>query len=618
MRHWGLPALAMLAASLPAGAAIASAPESVAAEAVARVSYKLPKAPSLMIGDRRAMRWLAGEVERRTGALIARDVVTDPAARRELFLARRIAALVRGDLRAALRFDRAASATGEVSVATHVLVAAMTDAREGGRPNDGNSGMALRAVLDQRGPESRAEIVMLRRELVLASSAYRIGEITGFADPQWQRDPYVPQDFATALLRLWVEINLRNPRLDLLEAEIVRWLDRHPSGAINAWETRDLAFDPAESSHATVAVWDGVDAGVFAHHLRPEQGDTPNGLDDDGDGFVDEAEGLAFDEYFRPGAGLIIPVPDGLRDRLSDLERYKRGLGDLMMGGDGPNVGFVRATRRSLLPADVPAFERGQGFYANYIHGTQVAAIALRGLPNAALVPVRITFGDTTPPVVLDEEGAARFVAMVENAVRYMRARGARVCNISWGFTPADIDDSLRQSGIGSDPVTRSRRARAIFASMMDGMKRAMSGAPEILFVVSPGNGGQNIDVEGDLPGTINLPNVLTVGAADEAGNVASFASEGASVDLYALGTNVETTVPGGRTLRDTGASLAAPQVVNTAAKLLTIRPDLTASDLASLLVRSATTLPGSQTRLLDGKAAFALLQLRHPEGSAP
>jgi hypothetical protein len=216
--------------------------------------------------------------------------------------------------------------------------------------------------------------------------------------------------------------------------------------------------------------------------------------------------------------------------------------------------------------------------------------------------------------LVLDEAGAARFVAMVDTSVRYMRSRGTRVCNISWGFTAADIEDNLRQNGVESDPVIRSRRARAIFATMLDGMTRTLSGAPEILFVVSAGNAGQNIDYAGDLPGTINLPNVLTVGAADEAGNTASFASEGASVDLYAPGTNVETAVPGGGRLRDSGASLSAPRAVNVVAKLLSVRPELTTSDLVSLLVTSATPLPGSRTRLLNGKSALALLRLHQPE----
>jgi subtilisin family serine protease len=160
----------------------------------------------------------------------------------------------------------------------------------------------------------------------------------------------------------------------------------------------------------------------------------------------------------------------------------------------------------------------------------------------------------------------------------------------------------------------RSRQRHDLYAKYHDYDSEISDLLGECGFVVSAGNASQNIDYAGDLPGTINLPNVLTVGAADEAGKPASFASEGTSVDLYAPGTNVETLVPGGGRLRDSGASLSAPRTVNVAAKLLSVRPELTASDLASLLVRSATPLPGARARLLDGKSALALLRRRHPE----
>jgi Subtilase family len=579
---------------------------------MAQLNYQLPLAPSIMIADQRQMQRLAAAVEAQSAALLSDKLITDSATRRDLFAARRTAAMVRGDFAAAARFDQAATGAQQPSLSIDLLIAALQ--AEHSAPAAGRVAAARHAIrsrLHQRGGDQRDRVIALRRDLVLASSAFRLGEISSFADPEWQRDPVVQQEFAVALMRLWVEINLRNPRLDLFEAELVRWLARHPERGVALWRQREAPLDPLRANPVTLAVWDGVDRQVFGEQLQAELGDPPNGRDDDGDGFVDEAEGLAFDERFSPSSGLLMPVPEGLTRRLPDFERYKRGLGALAMGLDGPDVAFARALRRSLTPADVGEFERGYGFYVNYAHGTQVAGVALRGLPRARLVPVRITFSNETPTPILDEAAAQRFVAMVETATRYMRARGVRICNISWGFTAQDIDGSLKQHGAERNAVARARRARAIFATMQAGMTRAVAASPEILFVVSAGNASQNIDNAGDLPGTINLPNILTVGAADERGRVASFASTGASVDLYAPGTNIESMVPGGGRLRTSGASLAAPQVANTAARLLAVHPTLTASELATLLVQTATPIAGSDLPLLDERRAMELVRAR-------
>lgn len=605
--------LAVAGCALPARSPVLPRPIVESAAALPRLTYRLPAQPSAMIGNPALIAALAAEVEQNSQRLLERYQIPDDGTRGELYAARRTAAIVRGDFAAAIEFDRSASGGTEPGLAVDLLVAALTASRE---PQSGAGAAAvrsaLRARLDRRDAGARSAIVALRRDLALASSAYRLGEISAFADPEWQRSPEVGQEFAVAMLRLWTEINLRNPLLDEIEAELVHWLSRHPPSNADIWTDRDLEL-PDSAAPVTLAVWDGVDPLVFGGSLSMDPGDQPNGRDDDGDGFVDEGEGLAFDEHFRPTAGSLFPVPPGFEQRLPDYERYMRGLGELAAGLDSDDVAFARAWRQRLTPADVEDFENGYRFYTNYIHGTHVAGVALRGLPRATLIPVRITFSTATPSPILDEAAAQRFVSMVATAVRYLQTRGVRVCNISWGFTPQDIESNLAQNGAEPDANMRARRAERIFDIMLAGMTQALAGSPDILFVVSAGNARQNIDFVRDLPGSINLPNVLTVAAADAEGRAASFASTGPSVDLYALGTNVESFVPGGGRRRGSGASLAAPQVVNAAAKLLSIRPDLSTIDLSRLLVETASRTNQSNLPLLNPRAALGRLSEQRP-----
>jgi len=85
------------------------------------------------------------------------------------------------------------------------------------------------------------------------------------------------------------------------------------------------------------------------------------------------------------------------------------------------------------------------------------------------------------------------------------------------------------------------------------------------------------------------LPNVITVGAVDYQLQATSFTSFGSSIDLYANGFRVPARMPGGLKVEASGTSMAAPQVTNLAAKMLTIEPELTPEQLVALLKQHAT-----------------------------
>ena len=78
-----------------------------------------------------------------------------------------------------------------------------------------------------------------------------------------------------------------------------------------------------------------------------------------------------------------------------------------------------------------------------------------------------------------------------------------------------------------------------------------------------------------DIPAGIVLPNLLTVGAVDKAGDEASFTSYGPTVKVHANGYQVESVIPGGEKLAESGTSMASPQVANLAAKILAVNPKL-------------------------------------------
>ena len=146
------------------------------------------------------------------------------------------------------------------------------------------------------------------------------------------------------------------------------------------------------------------------------------------------------------------------------------------------------------------------------------------------------------------------------------------------------------QDGGGADPAERKKRADELYSIWREGVESAIKGAPGTLFVTAAGNSDSNTAFTEDVPSSLRLPNLIAVGAVNQAGDETSFTSYGDSVAVHADGYDVESQVPGGSMLKLSGTSMASPNVVNLAAKLFALDPSLTPS-------RSSTSSSGARRR---------------------
>jgi subtilisin family serine protease len=110
------------------------------------------------------------------------------------------------------------------------------------------------------------------------------------------------------------------------------------------------------------------------------------------------------------------------------------------------------------------------------------------------------------------------------------------------------------------------------------------------------------------VPASLKLPNLVTVGAVDQAGEETSFTSYGDTVVLHADGFQVESYVPGGTRMKESGTSMASPNVVNLAAKLFALDPKLTPGQVLALIEKTADTSADGRRHLINPKAAVAML----------
>jgi len=190
-----------------------------------------------------------------------------------------------------------------------------------------------------------------------------------------------------------------------------------------------------------------------------------------------------------------------------------------------------------------------------------------------------------------------------------MQDNGVRVVNMSWGGTLKGYEEDLEKCGIGKTTEEREKIARTYFDMDKRALTEAFAGAPGVLFVTAAGNSNQDASFVDDLPASIELPNLLVVGAVDKAGDEVSFTSYGPTVHVHANGYQVVSYLPGGQRVALSGTSMASPNVANLAAKILAVKPSLKPAEVVEVIRRTADATPDGRRFLINPAKAIASLQ---------
>ncbi|HSQ81797.1 MAG TPA: S8 family serine peptidase, partial [Casimicrobiaceae bacterium] len=316
--------------------------------------------------------------------------------------------------------------------------------------------------------------------------------------------------------------------------------------------------------------------------------------------------------YSEPAKGELQPIPADLKGRISQMKARLKGFSDLQSNIDSPEATELKKYLSTLKSDEYKSTIEELDLSGNWMHGTHVVGIALAGNPYARLVVGRIEFDwhllpDPCPSKALAERDARNSQTYVD----FFKRNHVRVVNMSWGGSVKGVEEALEMCNIGKDPNDRKAIARELFDIQKNALTRAFASAPDILFVTAAGNSDQNASFAEDIPADISLPNLITVGAVDKAGDEASFTSYGPTVVVDANGYQVESVIPGGEKIAESGTSMASPQVANLAAKMLAVDPRLTPSQLIGVIRATATATADGRRNLIDPKKALAMVEPR-------
>jgi subtilisin family serine protease len=232
------------------------------------------------------------------------------------------------------------------------------------------------------------------------------------------------------------------------------------------------------------------------------------------------------------------------------------------------------------------------GFHGTHVSGI-IAAMRNNGVGMDGIADnVRIMMVKAVP----DGDERDKDIAL---AIRYATDNGARIINMSFGKSFSPHKDWV-------DAAVKYAEGKGV------------------LLIHAAGNDGNNNDSTDNFPNPYyadhtEAGNYITVGASSNGktgAKIAGFSNYGKkTVDLFAPGVQIYSTVPGGNKYGSaSGTSMASPVVAGVAALVLSYYPDLSAKQLKYVLEKSATPLPDGTKEVIkpntDKKVAFSDLSI--------
>jgi hypothetical protein len=440
----------------------------------------------------------------------------------------------------------------------------------------------------------------------------RLGQVQMFSEPlimgmiQAQLDPVVAQagevsgDLARSLVSMRSALQTQIPMKNELTAVYRKLVDDNRVEKQDIWAARNVTLPTVgDYTPVVVAIWDsGVDTDLFPGQLWTNDAEMYDGTDTDDNGYVDDVHGIATDLDSNRVPELLASL-DRLTVDADDMMKYMKGFMDLQSAIDSEEATNVLKRMQTMKPEEVKSFIENMGIMGSYTHGTHVAGIAAAGNPHIRILTTRITFDDRMIPEAPTFGSTHREAAVAYDTIDYYKAHGVRVVNMSWGGNRAGIEAALEANGVGETAEERAELARKLFRISRDALYESMASAPEILFVTSAGNSDNDVEFDEMIPSGFDLPNLLVVGAVDQAGEPTDFTSFGRTVSVYANGFEVDSYVPGGETMAFSGTSMSSPNVVNLAAKMLAVDSTLTPTEVIELIEAGADEAGDEQPMLL-------------------
>lgn len=396
------------------------------------------------------------------------------------------------------------------------------------------------------------------------------------------------------------------------------------------------------------------------------------GIDDDGNGFIDDVNGwnvMANRPPRSPNFNVNTPQEEAYVTYLL-AEKSK-----LALGNQPPAV--QSSVRNKLAASYTNPLVTSMGYhtlksvgvdmsdlaYANMLteasHGTHVAGLVVEGSDGKALVhtsdwggfePFNYQYSMLDYVKIFEtsktfNDFAVKHIDLYRDAClargkrgsAYLKSTGAGVVNMSWSMAPTGRDavttayNHYRErmnfpADLPAIDKMSEQQYNSVFSKPFQEARIAQAAAyallfyenPDVLFVIAAGNSKENNDFMAPLPAYLSkfFPNVISVASHRPDKTISEFSSYGKhAVQIAALGENLRSTAIRGNYCVMQGTSMAAPLVAGVCAAMRLDYPSLSATDIRAIIMESAEVIPSMKDLVESGgvlnKAAAKALAVK-------
>lgn len=334
-----------------------------------------------------------------------------------------------------------------------------------------------------------------------------------------------------------------------------------------------------------------------------------DGLDNDGNGFIDDVHGwnfadnnnLLFAEGFNVFPNEIIPYAEGFMRRRAKIASQEE-------------LDWLQTIEESLRPYWGP--------YVSYIHGTGSAGLSIKNTKYCKVVGFR-AFSDDVFAISIEkslQEGQVPTEEEIQNfqnyffeyylnffkaPIEYASKIGVRIMNIGFLLNYDGGDwlrrEMLKKTGKLLDQSRAEKMDRELYQYLNHHGSKLLLDHPEILFLLPAGNGSTDMDKVPSFPQGILANHIINVGASIY-GRIAPYSNFGKrTVDALMPTAAVYMPVPHNNFVMSTSTSISGMIITNLSALILEENLELTNPQIKEIIIKTSTSRPELTDKVVSG-----------------